>query len=96
MYSRDALQHAAHLRTLFKRFEDYGIVINPAKCVFGAPEVTFLGNRISADGTKPPSERIQALKDFPLPQTVQGLRLSLGWLIIIADFCAMRPSYKHR
>ncbi|XP_028043205.1 uncharacterized protein LOC114252776 [Bombyx mandarina] len=78
MYSRDVLQHAVHLRTLFKRFEDYGIVINPAKCVFGAPEVTFLGNRISADGTQPPSERIQALKDFPLPQTIQGLRRFIG------------------
>lgn len=78
VYSSDANQHAQHLRTLFKRLEDYGIVINPAKCVFGATEVIFLGNSISADGLRPPTERIQALKDFPLPKTVQGLRRFLG------------------
>lgn len=78
VYSRDATQHAEHLRILFKRLEDYGIVINPAKCVFGVSEVTFLGYLISADGMRPPTERIQALKDFPLPKTVRGLRRFLG------------------
>ena len=33
--------HEQHLRTLFQRFSDYGVLLNPAKSVFGATEVTF-------------------------------------------------------
>jgi cytoskeleton-associated protein 5 len=36
-------EHLTHLRTLFQRLEKYGVVVNPGKCVFGQPEVKFLG-----------------------------------------------------
>ena len=36
-------EHEQHLRTLFQRFSEYGVLLNPVKCVFGATEVTFLG-----------------------------------------------------
>ena len=29
-------EHEQHLRTLFQRFSDYGVLLNPAKSVFGA------------------------------------------------------------
>lgn len=78
VFSCDAAQHAFHLETLFQRLHDFGVVINTTKSVFGAKEVTFLGYRISSEGTRPPSERIQALVDFPPPKTVQGMRRFLG------------------
>jgi hypothetical protein len=34
-------EHEQHLRTLFQRFSEYSVLLNPAKCVFGATEVTF-------------------------------------------------------
>lgn len=40
--SKDEKQHHEHLRILFNRLNDYGIVINPAKCEFGAHEIIFL------------------------------------------------------
>lgn len=49
--------------------------MNLAKCVFSAPEVPFLGTRIFQNGTQPPIERVQALRDFSIPKTVQGLRM---------------------
>jgi hypothetical protein len=35
-------EYEQHLRTLFQRFNKYGVLLNPAKCVFGATEVTFI------------------------------------------------------
>ena len=35
-------EHKVHLRLVLQRFEQYGILINPAKCVFGASELHFL------------------------------------------------------
>lgn len=78
IFSHTAEEHAEHLRVLFQRLSAYGVVVNSSKCVLGAEEVTFLGYRISKDGTRPPPERITALLDFPLPKTVEGLRRFLG------------------
>lgn len=78
VFSRDAQEHTEHLRALFRRLQQYGVVINPSKCRFGLPEVTFLGYHISAAGTRPPVERITALQNFPLPKTIQGVRRFLG------------------
>lgn len=80
VYSMDENQHMEHLRTLFKRLQDYGVVVNPSKCVLGAREVTFLGYHVSPEGTRPPQARVQAILDFSPPQTIQGVRRFLGML----------------
>jgi hypothetical protein len=37
--SEDEQQHREHLRMLFERLNEYGVVINPVKCEFGAHEI---------------------------------------------------------
>ncbi|GBP68781.1 hypothetical protein EVAR_83514_1 [Eumeta japonica] len=44
VFSKDQKTHEEHLHLLFNRLRQYGMVINTAKCVFGAAEVTFLGD----------------------------------------------------
>jgi hypothetical protein len=46
-------EHGQLLQALFNQRLRYGILINPTKCVFRAPEVTFLGYEVSADGSQP-------------------------------------------
>jgi hypothetical protein len=60
-------EHEQHLHTLFQRFSDYGVFLNPAKFVFGAMEVTFLGYRVSAAGTRPLEEKVAVIKSFKQP-----------------------------
>jgi recombinational DNA repair protein (RecF pathway) len=45
------VEHEQHLRLLFQCLAEYGILLNATKCVFAASEETFLGYRISAQGT---------------------------------------------
>lgn len=71
-------EHQRHLQLLFARLHEYGVRINPAKCIFGAPQVHFLGYLVSEKGTKPPPERIIAIKEFPRPTNVKQLRQFLG------------------
>lgn len=94
VYSRDPQQHAEHLRLLFHRLHQYGVVINPAKCVLGAAEVTFLGYRINAAGTFPPEDRIRALVDFAPPKTVQGVRRFLGMVNYYRRFLPDAAKYQ--
>lgn len=80
VYSKDRITHEYHLRQLFTRLKEYGMSINPSKCIFGVEEVNFLGYNISAHGTKPLSVRIEAVKSFPAPKNVKELRRFLGMI----------------
>ena len=55
-------EHEQHLR-----FSDYGVLLKPAKCVFGATEVTFLGYTVSAEGPRPLEEKVVAINRFQRP-----------------------------
>ncbi|KAJ1518939.1 hypothetical protein ONE63_011448 [Megalurothrips usitatus] len=80
VFSRTPEEHTAHLRQLFERLSQYGVVVNPAKCVFAAPELVFLGHSVSADGICPPAERVAALRAYPRPETTRDLRRFLGMI----------------
>ncbi|KAL6483353.1 hypothetical protein MHYP_G00082250 [Metynnis hypsauchen] len=43
-------EHLHHLRLLFERLSQHGLIINPAKCQFGLHTVDFLGHRITSSG----------------------------------------------
>lgn len=78
--SEDETQHRQHLRQTLQRFEEYGVTINPSKCVFGQREVKFLGYTVSESGIKPPEDKIQAIVDYPKPTTIEQLRRFLGMI----------------
>lgn len=94
VYSRDAAEHERHLRILFKRLSEYGMVVNVSKCVLGVQELTFLGYHISAEGTRPPAERVQDLLSFPPPKTVQGMRRFLGMINYYRRFIPQAAKYQ--
>lgn len=71
-------EHLHHLRTLFARLKEYGVVINPAKYVFGKSDVKFLGYRVNTSGTQTLPEKVQVIRQFPRPQKVKQLRQFLG------------------
>lgn len=78
--SKSLEEHKQHLRALFERFQEHGILINPAKCVFGAQEVTFLGYKVSSEGSCPLNDRVTDLQAYSPPQTVRQLRRFLGMI----------------
>jgi len=71
-------EHEKHLRTIFKRLKEYGVVINPSKSIFGLTQIEFLGYRITQQGTAPLPEKVQTIVNFPQPTTAKALRQYLG------------------
>ena len=45
--SPDHRTHKKHLRIIFTRSAEYGIIIGPEKCQFGTTELSFLGHHDS-------------------------------------------------
>ena len=71
-------EHEHHLRQLFNRLSQYGIVINPAKCVFGVSSLTFLGHVVDEDGLRPLPDRVEAILNLSPPTSLRKLRELLG------------------
>ena len=65
-------EHLEHLRVVFERLTAYGVV-NPNKCVFGAPELDFLGHHIDRNGITPLQSKVQAVMDIPQPTSQRQL-----------------------
>ena len=70
--------HINHIRQVFERFYQYGMVINPIKRVFCRPEVTFLRHHVSADGISTASNKIKSIQEVPVPINMKQLRWILG------------------
>lgn len=71
-------QHRDHLRQVFKRLEEYNLTINLEKCVLGRESIIFLGHKITKDGSQPTPEKVEAIKNFPLPTVAHQLNKFLA------------------
>ena len=67
-----------HLRQVFQRLSEYGIRINPAKCLFGVSSLEFLGHHVSQYGIRPLSNKVEGVQKFPRPATARKLREFVG------------------
>lgn len=94
VYSPDEATHEEHLRQIFQRLQDYNMVINVPKCVFGVSQVTFLGYTVSAEGVKPLDTKVEAIRNFSIPKTVRELRRFLGMINFYRRFIPGAAEYQ--
>lgn len=86
VFSRNEATHKEHLRSLFSKFREYGIVINTSKCNFGSSDISFLGYSVSPKGIKPLESKVDAIKQYPVPRNVKELRRFLGMINFYRKF----------
>ncbi|KAJ8394428.1 hypothetical protein AAFF_G00046390 [Aldrovandia affinis] len=67
-------EHLSHLRALFTRLSQRGLIVNPAKCLFGRGTIEFLGHRVTCEGAVPLPSKVEAVAAFPRPLTARSLR----------------------
>jgi transposase InsO family protein len=100
VYSHDEQEHFAHLRTLFSRLAEHGLVINPSKCQFGMHAIAFLGHQINHQGIFPLPDKVLAIQNFPQPTSVKALQEFVGMVNFYHRFVPqaaklMRPLYQN-
>lgn len=94
-------EHLSHLRTLFKRLIQQGLIVNPAKCQFDVASIDFLGHRLTNKGAVPLLSKVQAVLDFPRLVCVWSLQELVGMMNFYHHFIPgaagiMRPLYNIR
>ena len=55
-----------------------GMVFNKKKTQFGQMEVEFLGFEVTADSVRPSSKYLAAIREFPRPRDITGIRSWFG------------------
>jgi len=73
VFSKSEEDHKQHFREILGKLSDNCVSSNSQKCVLGATEVKFLGYLVSSEFTRPPQERVDALRQYALTKSMQGL-----------------------
>ena len=78
IYSNTFEEHLEHLEEVFNRLRKAGLKLKPSKCQFCYPEIKFLGHVIGRDDIKVNPDKIEKVKNFPVPVDKTGLQSFIG------------------
>ena len=71
--------HVAAVRLDLEQLRKFLLYANLKKCQFHQDEVRFLGYVVSSKGIRMEDERIEAVKQWPEPQSVRDIQVFLGF-----------------
>lgn len=87
VYSSAWSDHVYTLTQVFDRLREASLTLNLAKCEFGKATVTYLGKQVGQGQVRPLAKKVQAIIDFPVPQSKKALRRFLGMCGYYRGFC---------
>jgi hypothetical protein len=78
IYSKSLDDHVNHLRSVLTVLDQHQLFAKLSKCRFVVTEIEYLGHLISAQGVRADPSKLEAMVDWPVPQTIKSLRGFLG------------------
>lgn len=86
VFSKHQEDHFDHLELVFQKCLEFGISLNPKKCIFGVPQGKLLGHIVSKEGVSIDPDRFKAIKHLPLPVNKKGVQSFLGKFNFVGRF----------
>lgn len=71
-------EHLENLERVLKRLKEYGLTLKPKKCELFTRQVNFLGHVVSREGVSVDDQKIEAIKNWPVPSCKIELRAFMG------------------
>ena len=78
VFSRTLDDHMHHLSLVLHRLAKAGLKLNPSKCHFISQKVQYLGHLLTPDGIRSNPDGVAAVRDYPAPKSMKGVRQFLG------------------
>jgi len=78
IYSKSNREYAEHLRIVLQTLQQEQLHAKQSKCEFWLDYIAFLGHMISKEGISVHPNKIQAVKDRPIPRTVTEIKSFIG------------------
>ena len=79
-----------HIELVFKWLEDFNLKIKPKKCHFFQCSVIFLRHVLSAEGISANPEKVEKVKNWPVPTNPKELQSFLG---LASYYCQFIPKF---
>lgn len=86
IYAGDSDQLKERVKKVLNRLKEYNVALNESKCVFNVTEIQFLGHKLSASGIKPIFDKVEAIRKFHRPLTMEETRSFLGLVNFVGKF----------
>jgi hypothetical protein len=81
--------HNDKLREVFAKLRMHNLKLQPDKCEFLRKKVTYLGHRLTPQGLIPDSDKVVAVRKFPIPTNTRQLK---GFLCLAGYYRRFIPS----
>ena len=78
IFGRDEQELLDRMDEVFFRLKGAGLKLKPKKCKHFAKGINYIGHVISAGGIAVSPEKISAVNEWPVPETVTDVRSLLG------------------
>ncbi|WVZ24535.1 hypothetical protein V8G54_003079 [Vigna mungo] len=78
VYSPTLETHITHLETTFHLLLSNSFYLKGSKCFIGQHTIHYLGHVVSNHGVQPDPDKLQAIRDWPVPTSTKALRGFLG------------------
>ena len=78
IYAKTPEELLERLRTVLDRLREVGLKAKPSKCELFRTEIKFLGHLVTADGINPMPDKLEAIRDWPVPHCLKDVRAFFG------------------
>ena len=93
IYSSTWSDHLHHIHSMLQRLREAGLTVKLRKCQFGMQQCVYLGFVVGSGLLKPEVDKLQAIKQLPIPKTKRDVRAFLGitgyYRKFIADYATV-------
>ena len=90
IFANSANQMLDRIELVFSRLKQYQLKIKPKKSFFFQTEVSFLGHILSAKGISPNPEKVDKVRDWPIPKTSKEVHSFIG---LASYYCRFIPNF---
>ena len=80
-------EHFHRLVLLLEKLTEANLTINLKKSTFGQGTVSYLGHVVGGGNVRPKVANVEAILDYPVPETRKSLRRFLGMVSYYRKFC---------
>ena len=90
VFSSSISEMLDRIKLVLKCLQDFNLKIKPKKTFFFQSQVLFLGHTLSKDGISPNPEKVQKVKDWPVPSNAKEVHSFLG---LASYYCQFIPQF---
>jgi hypothetical protein len=78
VYSKTEEEHEQHLRMVLQVLREHQLYVKMRKCSFYQRKIHYLGHIISEEGIIVYPEKVEAIREWPVPRNVVEVRSFMG------------------